>query len=79
VTAYEVFTGALPWERSASSEETLRRHLNTPPRNPKDLKKDIEPDLAQLLLTSVERDREKRYPTAAAFKAAMEKLGRQDY
>ena len=79
VTAYEVFTGALPWERSASSEETLRRHLNTPPRNPKDLKKDIEPDLAQLLLTSIERDREKRYPTAAAFKAALEKLDRQDY
>jgi serine/threonine protein kinase len=79
VTAYEVYTGALPWERSASSEETLRRHLNTPPRNPKDLKKDIEPDLAQLLLTSVERDREKRFSTAAAFKAALEKLGRQDY
>jgi len=79
VTAYEVFTGALPWERSASSEETLRRHLNTPPRNPKDLKKDIEPDLARLLLTSVERDREKRFASAAAFKAALEKLDRQDY
>ncbi len=29
-TAYEVFTGLLPWERAASSEETLRRHMNLP-------------------------------------------------
>ena len=32
-TAFEVFTGQLPWEKSPSSEETLRRHLNTPPRS----------------------------------------------
>ena len=37
VTAFEIFTGLLPWERSLSSEETLRKHLNTPSRDPKDL------------------------------------------
>ena len=35
VTAFEVFTGHLPWERTPSSEENFRRRLNTPPRNPK--------------------------------------------
>jgi serine/threonine protein kinase len=79
VTAYELFTNALPWERAVSSEETLRRHLNTPPRNPKDLKPGIEPDLAQLLLKSVDRDPEKRFATVAKFKEALEKLDRQDY
>src|SRR5262249_45490638 len=28
VTGFEVFTRQLPWERAASSEETLRRHMN---------------------------------------------------
>jgi serine/threonine protein kinase len=79
VTAYELFTGLLPWERAVSSEETLRRHLNIPARNPKDLKKDIEPDLAQLLVKSVEREPSKRFGSATQFKEALEKLDRQDY
>ena len=69
VTAYEVFTGQLPWERSLTSEETLRRHLNTPPRNPLDLNPDLDPALAAILLKAVERDPEAAlYPTAYAFK-----------
>ena len=79
VTAYEMFTGALPWERSPSSEETLRRHMNHPPRDPKDVKKDMELDLARVLLKSVDRDRNVRYPSASQFKEAMLKLERQDY
>ena len=79
VTAFELFTNALPWERSPSSEETLRRHLNTPSRDPKDLKPGIEEDLRRLLQRAVERDPTARFPTAAAFKAAMLKLERQDY
>ncbi|MFO0825970.1 MAG: protein kinase [Gemmataceae bacterium] len=53
VTAYEVFTGQLPWERSASSEETFRRRLNTPPRDPRELKKGLEDDLAEVLLKAI--------------------------
>src|SRR5262245_18783095 len=44
VTAYEMFTNQLPWERSPSSEETLRRHMNLPPRDPRDIIKDMEED-----------------------------------
>ena len=79
VTAYEMFTGTLPWERSPSSEETLRRHLNVPPRDPKDVKKDMELDLARVLLKCVDRDRNVRHPSANQFKEAMLKLERQDY
>ncbi len=79
VTAFEVFTGQLPWERSMSSEETLRKHLNTPPRKPQDLNPDLEDDVAALLLKSIERDPKARFATARAFKDAFEALDRQDY
>jgi serine/threonine protein kinase len=79
VTAYELFTGHLPWERSPSSEETLRRHLNTPPRNPKDLKPDLEDALQRVLLKAISREPTDRYPSASAFKEALLQLRRQDY
>ena len=79
VTAFEVFTGALPWERSPSSEETLRRHLNTPARDPKELNPKLDDDLRDVLLKAVERDAADRYRTATAFKDALLKLDRQDY
>lgn len=77
VTAYEMFTNALPWERSPSSEETLRRHLNVPPRDPKDLKKDMDDDLARVLLKAVARDRNDRFNSANQFKDAIQKIENQ--
>jgi serine/threonine protein kinase len=79
VTAFEVFTGLLPWERSLSSEETLRRHLNTPPRDPKDLNPDLDDDLCELLRKSIARDPANRLPSATAFKEGLEHLSRDDY
>jgi serine/threonine protein kinase len=79
VTAWEVFINQLPWERSASSEETFRRRLNTPCRDPRDLAKGIDEDLAELLLKSVSKEPEGRYPSANAFKEALASLERQDY
>ena len=78
-TAFEVFTNQLPWERSPSSEETLRRHLNTPPRDPVDLKPDLGEDLSRVLLKSIAREPTDRYPSADAFKQALLRLERQDY
>ncbi len=79
VTAWEVFIGQLPWERSPSSEETFRRRLNTRCRDPQDLKKGLEDDLAAVLLKAVSKEPSERYPTATAFKEALAKLERQDY
>jgi len=79
VTAFEIFTGQLPWEPSLSSEETLRRRLNTPPREAKSLKPELDDAVAAVLMKSIERDRNLRYASAQQFKEALEKTGRTDY
>jgi serine/threonine protein kinase len=79
VTAYEVFTGQLPWERSVSSEETFLRRLNTPPRVAKELAPQIEDRLSDILMKSIAREPADRYASATAFKEALLKLEKQDY
>ena len=78
-TAFEIFTNQLPWEKSLNSEETMRRRMNTPPRQIKALKPDIEDDLAAVLMKSISVDRTLRYNTPTEFKEALGKLKRQDY
>jgi eukaryotic-like serine/threonine-protein kinase len=79
VTAYEVFTGAMPWEPSPSSEEALRRKLNTLPRKAKDMNPKLDEELTQVLMKCIERDRALRYGSVNQFKEALMKLERQDY
>lgn len=79
VTAFELFTSQLPWERAMSSEETLRKHLNTPPRDPKDLNPDLGDDLCALLRKAIARDPAQRTGSATAFREALEHLDRDDY
>jgi serine/threonine protein kinase len=79
VTAYEIFTGSLPWEKSQSSEETLRRHLNTPPRQAKDMAPDLDDEVTRILMKSIDREKMKRYSSAKEFKEAFAKLKKQDY
>jgi serine/threonine protein kinase len=79
VTAFELFTNFMPWEKSLNSEETLRRRMNTPPRQVKQLKPDIEDDLAALLMKAISVDRNGRFNTATEMKEALLKLKRQDY
>jgi serine/threonine protein kinase len=79
VTAYEIFTGQLPWERSPSSEETFRRRLNTSPRTAKELNPKVDDELNALLLKSVAKEPQDRFPSATAFKEALGKLKKQDY
>lgn len=79
VTAFEVFTGHLPYERSVSSEETLRRRLNSLPRNAKDLNPALDDALVTVLMKAIEKDRAGRYKSAADFKDALLALKKQDY
>ena len=79
VTAFEVFTGQLPYERSVSSEETLRRRLNSSPRNAKDLNPALDDALVRVLTKAIEKDRADRYKSATEFKDALLALKRQDY
>lgn len=79
VTAYEMFTGQLPWERSPSSEETFRRRLNSPPRVAKELNPKLDDRLSEILVKSISRDPADRYPSAKSFKEVLFRLEKQDY
>lgn len=79
VTAFEVLTGNLPWERSPSSEDTILRHLNTPARSPKEVRADLDDALCQVLSKCIERDMKARYASARDFKDALHQLKRQNY
>ncbi len=79
VTAYELFTGVLPWERSLSSEETLVKRLNTTPRKAEVMNPELDPQIVSLLMKSIERDRNLRFNSAQQFKEAFQNLEKQDY
>lgn len=66
VTAYEMFTGMLPWDK-AESLQTLMSHMNSPGRDPRDHVPDMEPALAEFLKKAVQRQPQDRFQTAAAF------------
>jgi eukaryotic-like serine/threonine-protein kinase len=78
VTAYEVFTHDLPWEKTQSLQ-TLLSHLNTPPKDPRELRPDLDKATAKFLLKAVERDPNLRFQSAAAFRDAMLALPKQDW
>jgi eukaryotic-like serine/threonine-protein kinase len=78
VTAYEVFTQTLPWEK-AESLQTLLSHLNTTPRDPRELRKDLDKPTMKFLLKAVERDPNLRFRTAAEFREALQALPKQDW
>ena len=77
VTAFEMITGHLPWERSISSEENLRRRLNTNPRKPKELAPHLDDDICEILTKSVSRDPAERYASANQFKEVLLTAGNQ--
>ena len=61
VTAYEMFTNGLPWEKAASLQ-TLLSHMNTPPRNPRELRPDLDDATVKFLLKAVARDPQRALP-----------------
>jgi len=79
VTAFEVFTGFLPWKKSTSSEETLKRHLNTPPRSPTELNPALDAGVSKVLMKAIEKEKGARYHSATDFKKALQALPKQDY
>ena len=73
VTAYEMYTGNLPWEKSQSLQ-TLLSHLNSPGRDPRDYKRDLDAKTARFLIKAVEREPGARFQTVAAFRDALQAL-----
>lgn len=79
ITAYEMLTGQMPWERAMTSEETLRRHLNVPPRSPKDINPELDDDICKILSKAIAREPAARFADAKAMREALENLERTDY
>jgi serine/threonine protein kinase len=73
VTAYEMFTNNLPWERSESLM-TLMSHMNSPGKDPRDFVPDMDDDLAALLVKGIKRDPSERFQTAIELREALKAL-----
>ena len=74
VTAYETFTGEMPWEKG-SSQEVMRNIMNTPPRNPRDFRADLDDAVVEFLLKAVKQEANARFQTPAEFRDALQELG----
>src|SRR5262249_20204875 len=77
-TAYEGFTGSLPWEKT-SSLQTLLSHLNSPGKDPREFVPDLDKPVVKLLMKAVERDPRERFQSAGEFREALKVLPKQDY
>jgi serine/threonine protein kinase len=78
VTAYELFTSNLPWEKSQSLQ-TLMSHMNSPGRDPREFNPNLDEKLVRFLMKAIERDPRDRFQSATEFKEAVKGLPKQDY
>ena len=73
VTAYEVYTNMLPWEK-AQSLQTLLSHMNSAGKDPREYRPKMDEATARFLLKAVERDPSQRFQNAADFRDAIQQL-----
>ena len=78
VTAYELFTATLPWEK-AQSLQTLLSHMNSTGKDPQELVPGLDKPTRALLLKAIERDPRERFQTPAEFRDALKALPKQDW
>jgi serine/threonine-protein kinase len=74
ITLYQLVTGRVPFE--ADSEYSLmRKHLQEAPVPPVQVMPDVPQELNEIILTAIEKDRNRRFQSAAAMGAALRNLG----
>jgi serine/threonine protein kinase len=73
VTAFEVFTGELPWEKAAS-QQVLLSHVNSAARDPRLFLPDLDDATAAFLSKGVERDPKERFQSPAEFREVLQRL-----
>jgi serine/threonine protein kinase len=73
VTAYETYTGTLPWEKTQSLQ-TLLSHMNSPGKDPREFNPKLDKATAQFLLKAIEREPRQRFQTAAEFRDTLQAL-----
>jgi serine/threonine protein kinase len=76
VTAYHLFTADLPWEKG-ESHQTLLRHVNTPGKNPRELRPDLDDKTVAFLVRAIDRDPRERFQSALEFRDALKNLPHQ--
>lgn len=64
VTFYELLAGKLPFSGDSAFESIMSR-MNRDPEPLSGVRPDLDPRLEEIVMQSLERDREKRFPTAA--------------
>ena len=74
VTAFEVFTFNLPWEKQPDSMQTFLNHINSPGRDPREFRPDLDKATLAFLTKGIERDPRERFQTAAEFREALKSL-----
>jgi eukaryotic-like serine/threonine-protein kinase len=73
VTAYEMYTGDLPWEKTESMQ-TLLSHMNNPPRDPREFDSGLDSKIVKFLIKAVERNPRERFQNPAEFREALKQL-----
>jgi eukaryotic-like serine/threonine-protein kinase len=76
VTAYELFTFKLPWDKG-ESRQTLELHMNVPGHDPREYVPDLSEEVAQVLIKAIERDPANRFRSAEEFAEALKELPKQ--
>jgi serine/threonine protein kinase/tetratricopeptide (TPR) repeat protein len=73
IILYEMLTGRVPFEGDTPFTIGVK-HKSELPRNPRDLNAQIPQDLSGLVLKCIEKDAGKRYQTAEALRADLERI-----
>lgn len=61
---YEALTGALPFDTTGRPSDIIQRILDRPPVRPSTLAHHVDRDLETIVLTAMEKDKPRRYPSA---------------
>ena len=76
VILYEMVTGQLPFEGDTPLSIAVKHKTESPP-DPKDLNAQIPDDLSRVILTCLEKDREKRYHTASELSSELDNIEKE--
>lgn len=64
VLLFEALTGALPFDTAGRPSQVIERILETSPLTPSSLSKEVDGELETIILKALEKEKERRYPTA---------------